>query len=96
MKFTIFVGYKTLPIVIFYLSLIFSINYYNITDIISDKIPDDNNFNNGSQDRQVWEANDTEETSRNDTGMYTHNNGHVKFSTPRVPVIFVLGNEMHL
>jgi len=41
----------------------------------------------------VWEADDTDGTFRNDTGMYTHNNGHVKFNAPKVPVIFVLGKD---
>lgn len=59
--------------------------------MVSDKIPDDKNFNKGSKDRQIWDADDTSETFRNDTDMFTHSNGHVKFDTPKVPVIFVLG-----
>lgn len=59
--------------------------------LISDKIPDDKNFKIGSKDGQNWEADDIEDTHRNDTGMYPHSNGHVKFDTPKVPVIFVLG-----
>lgn len=59
--------------------------------MVSDKIPDDKNFNNGSNDRQIWDADDTDETFRNDNEMFAHSNGHVKFDTPKVPVIFVLG-----
>lgn len=61
--------------------------------IISDKIPDDKNFKNGSKGRQIWDADDIDEAYRNDTGMFTHNNGHVKFDSPKVPVIFVLGKK---
>lgn len=57
----------------------------------SDKIPDDNYFKNGSKDRQIWEAGDVDDTSRNDTDMFKNSNGHVKFDIPKVPVIFVLG-----
>ncbi|XP_022174569.1 adenylate kinase isoenzyme 5 [Myzus persicae] len=57
----------------------------------TDKIPDDEQFKNGSKDRENWEADDTDNTNRNDTGMFAYTNGHVKFDTPKVPVIFVLG-----
>ncbi|XP_060848163.1 uncharacterized protein LOC132927686 [Rhopalosiphum padi] len=57
----------------------------------TDKIPDDEHFKNGSKDRQNWEADDIDNSNRNDTGMFAYTNGHVKFDTPKVPVIFVLG-----
>ncbi|KAE9528645.1 hypothetical protein AGLY_012220 [Aphis glycines] len=57
----------------------------------SNKIPDDEHFKNGSKDRQNWEADDIDNSNRNDTGMFPYTNGHVKFDTPKVPVIFVLG-----
>lgn len=60
----------------------------NAKFLVSGKIPDNKNFKNGSNDGQNWEADDTD---GNDTGMSSHNNGHVKFDTPKVPVIFVLG-----
>jgi len=58
---------------------------------ITDKIPDDEHFKNGSRDRDNWEADDIDNSNRNDAGMFTYTNGHVKFDTPKVPVIFVLG-----
>lgn len=64
------------------------LNYFLI--FISDKVPDEKNFKNGPNDRQVWDANDLDETYRNDTDML-HSHSHVKFDTPKVPVIFVLG-----
>ncbi|XP_025405073.1 adenylate kinase isoenzyme 5 [Sipha flava] len=57
----------------------------------TDKNPDDKHFENGPKERHIWEADDSDETYRNDTGMFTHINSHVKFDTPKVPVIFVLG-----
>lgn len=72
--------------------LLFYLIIYVVTVLgFSDKIPDDKNFKNGSNNRQTWEADDTDEAYRNDTGMYSNSNGHVKFDVPRVPVIFVLG-----
>lgn len=59
----------------------------------SDKIPDDKNFKNGSKDKEIWDADDVDDTYGNDTGMYTNENGYVKFNTPKVPVIFVLGKK---
>jgi len=66
---------------------------YFITFFIADKIPDDEHFKNGSKDRHNWEADDIDDTNRNDTGMFAYTNGHVKFDTPKVPVIFVLGKH---
>ncbi|XP_015373047.1 PREDICTED: adenylate kinase isoenzyme 5 [Diuraphis noxia] len=57
----------------------------------TDKIPDDEHFKNGSKDRDNWEADDIENANKNDAGMFAYTNGHVKFDTPKVPVIFVLG-----
>ncbi|XP_025198830.1 adenylate kinase isoenzyme 5 [Melanaphis sacchari] len=57
----------------------------------TDKIPDDEHFKNGSNGRQNWEADDIDNTNSNNTGMFPYTNGHVKFDTPKVPVIFVLG-----
>lgn len=63
------------------------------TLFITDKIPDDEHFQNGSKNRQSWEADDIGDTNRNDPGMLSYTHGHVKFDTPRVPVIFVLGKN---
>lgn len=60
--------------------------------VISDKVPDDKNLKNGSKDRQIWETDDTDDY-KNDMGMFTNSNGYVKFDTPKVPVIFVLGEN---
>jgi hypothetical protein len=69
---------------------------FNNRVIIPDKNPDDKHFENGPKERHIWEADDSDETYRNDTGMFTHINSHVKFDTPKVPVIFVLGKCIHL
>lgn len=78
-----------------------SVYYHIIVNVtylilISDKIPDDNSFKIGSKDRQSWEADDIADTYRNDTGMFSNSNGHVKFDTPKVPVIFVLGKNVRI
>jgi hypothetical protein len=56
---------------------------------ITDKIPDDEQFKIDSKD---WEEDDIDD--RNDTDMFAYTNGHVKFDTPKVPVIFVLGKNI--
>lgn len=64
---------------------------------VSDKIPDDKYFNNGSKDRHSWEADNADDTYGNDNnGTFSHDRGHVKFDAPRVPVIFVLGERNDL
>ncbi|VVC25870.1 Hypothetical protein CINCED_3A019684 [Cinara cedri] len=57
----------------------------------TDRIPDEKNYKNGSKDRHSWDADDNNETYGNNGGTYSHEHGHVKFDTPKVPVIFVLG-----
>lgn len=85
--------YYILCIIICNVHIVIFMGFYFWTFFITDKIPDDEHFKNGSKDRQNWEADDIDNSNRNDTGMFPYTNGHVKFDTPKVPVIFVLGKN---